>query len=114
GRGFYCGLAPVGAQLVNVGLVVPLAEKPRGESIADFFERWLGRLPRVADRLAAASRVTAVHGVGPLARRVKRTAGCGYLLVGDAAGFLDPFTGEGVYRALRGAELAAEAVAEAL
>src|SRR5207248_8745365 len=36
--------------------------------------------------------------------------GPGYLLVGDAAGFFDPFTGEGVYRALRGAELAADAI----
>jgi flavin-dependent dehydrogenase len=36
------------------------------------------------------------------------------VLVGDAAGFYDPFTGEGVTLALRTAELAAEAVAEAL
>ncbi len=52
--------------------------------------------------------------MGPLSRRVRRVAGPGYLLVGDAAGFLDPFTGEGVYRALRGAELAAPAIARAL
>jgi flavin-dependent dehydrogenase len=36
------------------------------------------------------------------------------LLVGDAADFYDPFTGEGVYAALRGAELAADHAAEAL
>jgi flavin-dependent dehydrogenase len=36
------------------------------------------------------------------------------LLVGDAAGFYDPFTGEGVFAALRGAELAAETAARAL
>jgi flavin-dependent dehydrogenase len=36
------------------------------------------------------------------------------MLVGDAAGFFDPFTGEGVYKALRGAELAAEVAAGAL
>jgi len=46
-------------------------------------------------------------GAGPLARRVKRVRGPGYALVGDAAGFLDPFTGEGIFRALRGAELLA-------
>ena len=41
-------------------------------------------------------------------------AGPGWLLVGDAAGFLDPFTGDGVYEALRGAELAAAVAARAL
>src|SRR5205823_4086566 len=38
----------------------------------------------------------------------------GYMLVGDAAGFFDPFTGEGVYKALRGAELVAQVADDAL
>ena len=40
-----------------------------------------------------------------------RRAGTGWLLVGDAAGFLDPFTGEGLHRALVSSELAAAAIA---
>jgi flavin-dependent dehydrogenase len=114
GRGFYCGLAPLGGGMVNAGLVLPLNEKPRGEPIASFFERWVARAPGATAALEGACRVTPVRGIGPLARTVRRVAGPGYLLVGDAAGFLDPFTGEGVYRALRGAELAAEAIHEAL
>jgi flavin-dependent dehydrogenase len=39
-----------------------------------------------------------------------RSPGVGWLLVGDAAGFLDPFTGEGLHRALVSAELAARAI----
>jgi geranylgeranyl reductase family protein len=114
GRGFYCGLAPLSGGLVNVGLVIPLDHKPTGEPISGFFERWLGKLPGVARSLDGARRVTPVRGVGPLARTVGRVAGPGYLLVGDAAGFVDPFTGEGVYRALRGGELAASAADLAL
>jgi flavin-dependent dehydrogenase len=38
----------------------------------------------------------------------------GAALVGDAAGFYDPFTGEGVTLALRSAELAADAIDAAL
>ncbi len=45
---------------------------------------------------------------------MSRTSGPGYLLVGDAAGFFDPFTGEGVYRALRGAEIAVELFSDGL
>ena len=70
-------------------------------------------LPSLRD-LADAERTTPIRGLAPLARRVRRVAGPGYLLVGDAAGFTDPFTGECVFRALRGAELAADAVRHAL
>jgi menaquinone-9 beta-reductase len=101
GGGTYCGLAPVGGGLVVAGLVVPLGAKLPGESAECHFERGLAELPGVAALLEGAHRVGPVRGIGPLARRVCRAAGPSYLLVGDAAGFLDPFTGEGVYRALR-------------
>ncbi len=114
GPGLYCGLAPVGGGLVSVGLVGALGAKPAGEPTERFFERMLAKLPGVARALGGAERVGPVRGIGPMARRVHRVAGPGYLLVGDAAGFLDPFTGEGVSRALRGAELAAEAIERAL
>jgi geranylgeranyl reductase family protein len=114
GRGLYCGLAPLGDGTTNVGLVVPLASGPRGEPKERYFERRLAELPGVGAALRRAHRVTPVRGVGPLRRRVRRVDGPGFLLVGDAAGFLDPFTGEGIFRALRGAELAAPAVGRAL
>ncbi len=114
GEEAYCGLAPVGGGLVSVGLVVALGEKPSGETTERFFERRLAELPGAARALSGAERVGPLRGIGPMARKVGRTAGPGYLLVGDAAGFLDPFTGEGVHRALRGAELATEAIESAL
>ena len=47
---------------------------------------------------------------GRLAHRVSRTAGDGFVLVGDAQGFIDPLTGEGLHRALVSSELAADSI----
>jgi flavin-dependent dehydrogenase len=55
-----------------------------------------------------------VRVLGPLACHATRFSWHGAVLVGDAAGFYDPFTGEGVYMALRGAQLAAGVIHEAL
>ena len=55
-----------------------------------------------------------IAGAAPLGSRVVRRAGAGWFLVGDAAGFLDPFTGEGIHRALVSTELAAAAIAVAV
>jgi flavin-dependent dehydrogenase len=74
----------------------------------------LRRVPAVAEKLSGAERVGGIRGVGPLARRVRRVTGDGFLLVGDAAGFLDPFTGDGIFDALRGAQLAAPIASAAL
>ena len=52
--------------------------------------------------------------MGPLAYRVHEPRVGGVALVGDAAGFYDPFTGEGLYTALRSAELLAEVAHAAL
>jgi len=51
---------------------------------------------------------------GPFRRSVPRPWAPGVVLVGDAAGYYDPFTGQGIYRALRSAELAADALQRSL
>jgi geranylgeranyl reductase family protein len=112
----YAGLAPQSGGLLNVGLVMPMSRVRRwqGKTAAERFESFANSFPGVRKTLTSAERVSAVRGVGPIGARVKRTSGPGYLLVGDAAGFFDPFTGEGVYKALRGAELASKVAADAL
>jgi flavin-dependent dehydrogenase len=109
----YVGLAPVPGDRLNVGIVLgrswfgalrrdgawPVARDilARLRDIAN--ESWDGVEP--LDRVA---------GTTPLGHAVTRRAGRDWLLVGDAAGFLDPFTGEGLHRAIVSAELAAEVV----
>jgi menaquinone-9 beta-reductase len=54
------------------------------------------------------------HAIGPLTHRTIRPTHERVLLVGDAAAFIDPFTGQGIYLALTGARLAARAIAGTL
>jgi menaquinone-9 beta-reductase len=110
----YAILNPVGRDRVNLSLVVPLAHaRPWSARLDDFFDARVKQLRHLARRLAGATRER-VRALGPLAYRVSRPGVGGVLLVGDAAGFYDPFTGEGIFAALRGAELAAETAARAL
>jgi flavin-dependent dehydrogenase len=111
----YSILNPLDPDRVNASLVVPLDHAaPWTHRLETFFEARVKQLPHLARRLAGARREAPVVALGPLAFRVVPPAQDGVLLVGDAAGFYDPFTGEGIFTALRGAELAAPLVARAL
>ena len=115
--GGYCGIAPVPGGLVNVGIVLEDRVRLRqleSDGAAAVTESVVAALPPLPDGgfepWRTGSRVEPVAGAWPLGHRVSRRAGDGWLLVGDAAGFLDPFTGEGIHRALVSARLAAAAI----
>jgi geranylgeranyl reductase family protein len=108
GRGYYIGLAPLAGGRLNVGMALPL-DGDR-QSAEERFGAAIASLPAVGERLRGSRRVTPIRGASPIAHRVRSPAGRGWMLVGDAAGFIDPFTGEGIYRALRSARAAAEAL----
>jgi menaquinone-9 beta-reductase len=118
-RGGYVGLAPVPGGRVNVGIVVDAswAAGLRVDGPDRTVERILAAIPPADDDptpWAAVERCDSIEGAVPLGHRVASRHGSGWLLVGDAAGFLDPFTGEGLHRSLVSAALAAEAVARYL
>ena len=114
-RGGYCGVADVGNGLTNVAVVVPVS---RAAEIAvdrtEFLESWIAERPQIAERFRGAVRATPVRATGPFATSARRAWVRGAALVGDAAEFFDPFTGEGIYTALRGGELLANLVSGAL
>jgi len=114
-RSGYVGIADVGQGLTTVALVVPAREAHRIAAGKDaFLDGWLAARPQLAARFARAERVSPVVATGPFASRARRAWSPGAALVGDAADFFDPFTGEGIYAALRGGEMLAPYVVESL
>lgn len=113
--GGYCGVAPLPDGLANVAIVLaPEALAAAAGDLPGFFLRTLRGLPELGERLARARLLAPPRAIGPLAVETRRPWAPGALLVGDAAGFYDPFTGEGVTLALRGARDAAEVALAAL
>jgi flavin-dependent dehydrogenase len=110
GRGGCLGIAPVGGGLANVTVVIPGDRSGELSGDADgYFDAALGRYG-----FGGLRRVDEVLATGPFDCPVRSAVADGALLVGDAAGYYDPFTGQGIFRALRGGELAASAVDAAL
>ena len=115
GDGSYCILNPVGDGLINTSIVMDQTKLlPWKGHLEELFDVTLAAFPRTANDLRAARRTGPIRCLGPLAFRASQTSMAGALLIGDAAGFYDPFTGEGVYHALWSANLAAREIAGAL
>ena len=113
-RGYF-GIVDVGCGLMNVAVVVPISRaREIGADRTQFLEQWIAERPHLAERFVGAERVTSVRATGPFATTSRPAWAPGAALVGDAADFFDPFTGEGIYAALRGGELLAPFITEAL
>ena len=113
-RDGYVGIAPVPGGRVNIGIVLgrSWASALRTEGAPAIADRVVASIPATPDDPATwrhGRRLDRIAGASPIGHRVTRRAGPGWLLAGDAAGFLDPFTGEGLHRAIVSATLAASA-----
>ena len=111
----YVGIADVGGGVTTVAAVFPVSRSHEiSTDRTEFLRRWLFDQRRLALRFASAERVTPVVATGPFASYARRAWVPGAALVGDAADFFDPFTGEGIYSALRGGELLADHASDLL
>jgi flavin-dependent dehydrogenase len=100
---------------VSVGVVGPFDYlfKNRGSHEQTYTEE-VEACPAVKQRVANARRATGYFATKDYSYRSRACAGNGWVLVGDAFGFLDPLYSSGVLMALKSGELAADAIAEGL
>jgi len=106
---------PLPDDIVSVGLVAdPANAGGSPDSLEEKYVREVEACPPLCDRLRQAVRTAPVRGIPRMAYQNSRTAGDGWVMVGDAAAFLDPIYSSGLLLALASAEMAAACVHESM
>jgi flavin-dependent dehydrogenase len=108
---------PLHNNIVSIGVVADheyLFQNRPSKVPDDVYKEEIARCPGLIPRLVNAKQVAPVRVAKEYTYRSKQVAGDGWVLVGDAFGFLDPLYSSGVLLALRSGAVAADAVSEGL
>jgi flavin-dependent dehydrogenase len=106
---------PLHDNIVSVGVVAPFDYLFKGRgSHEQIYNEEKTATPDVERRVAGAKRITGYFATKDYSYRSKQCAGDGWVLVGDAFGFLDPLYSSGVLLALKSGQMAADAICEGL
>ncbi|MGL5095795.1 MAG: NAD(P)/FAD-dependent oxidoreductase, partial [Planctomycetia bacterium] len=107
---------PLHNDVLSVGVVsnFDYLFKNRGTDHAKIYDEEVAKCPAVGERIAGANRISRYYATKDYTYRSTEVAGDGWVLVGDAFGFLDPLYSSGVLLALKSGQLAADAVVEGL
>ncbi len=106
---------PLENDITSVGVVADpeYLVKGRGQDLAKIFNEEVEKCEPCRRRVEGAERVDKIYSILDYSYRSKQNAGNGFILIGDAYGFLDPIYSSGVLLALKMAELAADAIHDA-
>jgi flavin-dependent dehydrogenase len=106
---------PLHNNTVSVGVVAPFDYLFKGRgSHEETYQEEVERCPAVKERVSIGRRKTGYFATKDYSYRSQQVAGDGWVLVGDAFGFLDPLYSSGVLLALKSGQLAADAIVEGL
>jgi flavin-dependent dehydrogenase len=106
---------PLADDVTSVGVVGDVGLLLRRRSTTEHaFAEEVARCPGIAERLAGAERIGELKIVKEFSYSTEQAAGDGWVLVGDAWGFIDPIYSSGVFFALKSAEMAADAIIDGL
>ena len=115
GSGGWFWYIPLEDDLTSVGIVAnpDYLLKGRGQDLAKIFHEEVEKCEPCHRRVAMGERVDKIYSILDYSYRSKQNAGNGFIIIGDAYGFLDPIYSSGVLLALKMAELAADAIHDA-
>lgn len=106
---------PLHDDRASVGVVAPFDYLFKGRTdYAKTYEEELAQCPEAVRRLSTGERATGYFATKDFSYRSKQLAGDGWVLVGDAFGFLDPLYSSGILLALKSGELAGDAIVDGL
>ena len=106
---------PLENDITSVGIVADpeYLHKDRGKDLVKIFYEEIEKCESCRRRVAGAERTDKIYSIVDYSYRSKNCAGDGFILIGDAYGFLDPIYSSGVLLALKMAELAADSIHDA-
>ena len=115
GSGGWFWYIPLENDITSVGVVADPGYllKDRGQDLAKIYHEEIEKCEAVRKRVSEGTRADKIYSILDYSYRSKRNAGDGFIIIGDAYGFLDPIYSSGVLLALKMAELAADAIHDA-
>ena len=115
GSGGWFWYIPLENDITSVGIVAnpDYLLKNRGQDLAKILQEEIEKCEPCRRRVEGSTRVDKIYSILDYSYRSKHNAGNGFIIIGDAYGFLDPIYSSGVLLALKMAELAADAIHDA-
>ncbi len=115
GSGGWFWYIPLEDDITSVGIVADPGYllKDRGQDLAKIYQEEIDKCEAVRRRVGTGERVDKIYSILDYSYRSKFNSGNGFIIIGDAYGFLDPIYSSGVLLALKMAELAADAIHDA-
>src|SRR6185436_8628430 len=115
GSGGWFWYIPLENDITSVGIVAnpDYLLKNRGQDLAKILNEEIEKCEPCRRRVEGGTRVDKIYSILDYSYRSKHNAGNGFIIIGDAYGFLDPIYSSGVLLALKMAELAADAIHDA-
>jgi flavin-dependent dehydrogenase len=103
---------PLRDDVTSVGVVADIDRLVKGRegTPEQILGEEIANCPGLRERMKGATRCGPVHVTSDFSYRATRCAGEGWVLAGDAFGFLDPMYSSGVFLALKSGEMAADAI----